>query len=220
MRNSKADLIIEGLKYKSSINEELNEIVNGVIPPNSDNSEPTGTKAGDFIKMLEKVFTSVPSGLYVCVGVHDNKDPNKVSVSYHKLLNDGSLAKMTPANWVAVYKTAVDKLIGENKIKILKPGSTLDEGVVDINVIKDAVKFLGYEKVVGFPINQVVKSSGRYIEIRTKDKNWNPIDIKHIIRLVQNLKAKGFDMSDEEAKIKNDTTSYKSNSILIEKNLK
>jgi hypothetical protein len=73
--------------------------------------------------------------------------------------------------------------------------STLQEvdKAVDIDVIKEVIKFIGMDKILGLPINKIITSSITYLKIRVVDKDNNPIDIKYVVRLSQNLKDKGID---------------------------
>lgn len=212
MRNSKVGNIIESLR----VNEELKEAINGIVPPNDDNSEPSGLKKGDYIKVTKNFTNNMYKGT-VWVLVYPSKDGIQNNV-YGRVLQNGKISKVNSSNMEGLSIRTVQQCIANGTLIVLKQGSLITEGEIDISVIKDVVKLLDYDKAIGKPINQIVTTSGPYFRIAVRDKTEHTIDIKYIIRLIQNLKAKGFDMSVAEKSIDTERGTYSGYSIVIDKN--
>lgn len=174
-----------------------------VVPPNKDNSKPTGYKEGDTIKVVKDVGKMDRNTFWRVVGIEG--ETNGLGTPWHFMVfnkvipKTGELSNSLMSGSQFLKRKDYELFFNKGYFETMEPGKTYTEGELSIDTIKELISNTGLDKMIGLPMNQVVTSSGSYIKIYYRDTT----DSEEIFnKIVKALKSKGIalDKGDEEYK--------------------
>jgi hypothetical protein len=199
-------LIIEGLA------KDLGEVVapNGIVPPNSTNTPPDGYTLGDFLRVTSDKWEGVGTIKFGDILYCNFRGKINNALKYSRVNTNGKVLRFSIGNkWGEIPEAKLHEAFLWGYVELLKPGTDLKKLVesIDVDLLKDMLSLYGLDKDIGLSLNKMVKEVKSdktvYVNLINDGKR---VSNNKILRLISNLKVKGYDITQAERYVNDDNT--------------